>query len=53
MVQNSDEAAHDLMEEAVGRLEAGDQKLFDALLDVVRQKGRQHGWTPFEGRYGT
>ena len=33
-----DEAGHDAMEEAIGRLEAGDQELLDALLNVVRQK---------------
>jgi hypothetical protein len=48
-----DEAAHDPMKEAVGRLEAGDQELLDALLNVVHQEGWQHGWTPFEGRNGT
>jgi hypothetical protein len=34
-----DEAAHHPMEEAVGRLEAGDQELLDALLNVARQEG--------------
>jgi hypothetical protein len=27
------------MEEAIGRLEAGDQELFDTLLNVARQEG--------------
>jgi hypothetical protein len=33
-----DEAAHDSMKEAVGRLKAGDQELLDALLNVARQE---------------
>jgi hypothetical protein len=33
-----DEAAHDPMEEAIGRLEARDQELLDALLNVARQE---------------
>jgi hypothetical protein len=33
-----DEAAHDPMEEAIGRLEAGDQELLDALLNVACQE---------------
>ena len=33
-----DEAAHDPMEEAIGRLKAGDQELLDALLNVARQE---------------
>ena len=33
-----DEAAHDPMEEAIGRLEASDQELLDALLNVARQE---------------
>jgi hypothetical protein len=47
-----DEAAHDPMEEAIGRLETGDQELFDALLNVARQQRGEHGFTPFEGHYG-
>ena len=37
-----DEAVHDPMEEAIGRLKAGDQELLDALLNVTRQEGGQH-----------
>ena len=33
-----DEAVHDPMEEAIGRLEAGDQEVLDALLDVACQE---------------
>jgi hypothetical protein len=33
-----DEAAHDAMEEAIGRLKTGNQELFDALLNVARQE---------------
>jgi hypothetical protein len=40
------------MEEAIGRLETGDQELFDALLNVARQQRGEHGFTPFEGHYG-
>jgi hypothetical protein len=35
------EAAHDPMEEAIGRLEAGNQELLNALLNVARQEGGQ------------
>jgi hypothetical protein len=31
------------MEEAIGRLKAGDQELLDALLDIACQERRQHG----------
>ena len=33
-----DEAAHDPMEEAIGRLEAGNQELLNTLLNVARQE---------------
>jgi hypothetical protein len=33
-----DEAAHDAMEKAIGRFEAGDQELFDTLLNILRQE---------------
>jgi len=33
-----DEAAHDPMQETIGRLKAGDQELLDALLNVARQE---------------
>jgi hypothetical protein len=37
------EAAHDAVEETIGRLKTGDQELLDTLLNVVGQKGGQHG----------
>jgi hypothetical protein len=46
-----DEAAHHPMKEAVGRLEAGDQELFDALLNVVCQEGGGAWPEPFEAHY--
>jgi hypothetical protein len=38
-----DEAVHDAMEEAIGRFEARDEELLDALLNIARQEGGQHG----------